>query len=63
MTRAELHRLVDRLPEIALDDGTCQVMPTRDDLQALNDTMIELGKRLGTLTIEWMMRHREWLES
>jgi hypothetical protein len=60
MTRAELQRLVDRLPESVLD-GKAQLEVTADDLQALNDVVIELANKLGALTQEWMDHQRREL--
>jgi hypothetical protein len=57
MTKAELQRFVDRVPESALDDHG-QLVVTSDDLQVLNAVVIELAFRLGALTEEWMRRQR-----
>jgi hypothetical protein len=58
MTRSELHALVERLPEIALDDGSRRVALSYEELQQLTRVVIALADRLGELTREWMARSR-----
>lgn len=62
MTRAELHQLVDRLPEIALDGNHRQLVLTYDELRELTQVVIALTYKMGALTREWMERDgpRRW---
>lgn len=57
MTRSELHDLIDRLPEIALDTRNGPKLALDfDDLHEMTQVVIELTYKLDELTREWMAR-------
>jgi hypothetical protein len=56
VTRAELHRLVDRLPEDVLDDGSRRLVVDAKDLSELTAVLIELVNAMRELTREWVAR-------